>query len=84
MEHAKNLQLGRIVLKSVTLSCSAIQMLAWNDVIMRGVDALLPFSDDSLAAVLVNAIVVTIFSVSLVFVTYRVICCTRRMSLEIA
>lgn len=82
-QHASNLQFGRIVLKSVTLSCSAIQMLAWNDVITRGVDALLPLSDATLAAALCNALVTTAFSVSLVFLTYRAVRCAQRMSVHV-
>lgn len=82
-EHARNLEFGRVVIKSVTLSCSLVQMMAWNDVVRMGVYALLPLTDGSFLAVLVNALMVTFVSVTFVFATFRVMRCVQLPSVRI-
>lgn len=81
--NAQNLRLGRIVLKSLALACSVVQAFAWRDVIDITVEKITPFEDDSLAEAIVNAVVVTGFSVFAVVIAYRVVACTERARVEI-
>ena len=83
VDHARNLQFGRIVLKSVTLSCSLVQMMAWQTVIERIVYSVFVSDDNTLMAALLNAVAVTLFSVSFVFGAYRLLRFTERMSVRI-
>ena len=71
------------MLKSLALACSVVQALAWRDVIGITVERITPLERDSLAKAIVNAMVVTGFSVFAVVIAYRVIACTERARVEI-
>jgi hypothetical protein len=76
-QHARGLRFHRIVLKSVTLACAFVQMMAWQNVIELSVARLTPVDGDGLAQATLNALATTGVSVAFVVAAYRAVRCVE-------